>query len=63
MLYFTATVHTLGVKLRDRVRATVAEPERGNAIEYVLLAVAAVAFAGIVIAAIRHYLKTQAGNL
>lgn len=65
MLQFATTLHILGVTLVDRAqtRLTTA-PERGSeTIEKVLWAVGVIAIVGIVVAAIRAYVTTTAGNI
>jgi hypothetical protein len=65
MLHLTATLHTLGITLRDRARAaTSTGRERGSVtIQEVLWAVFAIALVGIVVAAIRAYVTAQAANI
>ena len=65
MNYLAATLHTLGVRLRDRTRARYTTGrERGSVtIQEVLWAVFAIAIVGIVVAAIRAYVTTQAANI
>lgn len=65
MLYFAATLHTLGVNLNTRARQKLTtKPERGSeTIEKVLWAVAVIAIVAIVVTAIRNYVTTQAGNV
>ncbi len=62
MHYLPATLHTLGVHLRDRVTAaTTTGRDRGSVtIQEVLWAVFAIAIVGIVVAAIRAYVSNQA---
>ncbi len=65
MTYLAATLHVLGVHLRDRARGTLAiGRERGSVtIQEVLWAVFAIAVVGIVVAAIRAYVTAQAANI
>ena len=65
MQYLSATLHTLGFHLGERAR-TKAErnPELGSVtIENVLWAVASIAFAGIVVAVIKTYVTSKAGEI
>ncbi len=58
LLVFLLTLH-LGVDTRVRAR-----DERGSVTtEHVLWAVAVIAIVGIVVAAIKAYVETQAGNI
>ena len=61
MHHLLATLHTLGLTLADRSRATRAEtPERGaSTIEVVFWAVALLALAGVVYAAIQAYISNK----
>jgi hypothetical protein len=71
MHYLAATLHTLGVHLHHTTTTTTStatarrrgrDGERGAVtIENVLWAVAAIAFTGIVVAAITAYVVTKAG--
>ena len=65
MQYFAATIHTLGCRLGDRAGATFrGDPGRGSVtIENVLWAVASIAFAGIVVAVIKTYVTSKAGEI
>jgi hypothetical protein len=65
MQYLAATLHTLGCRLGDRAGATFrGDPGRGSVtIENVLWAVASIAFVGIVVAVIKSYVTTQAGQI
>ncbi len=65
MLYFAATLHTLGARLADRAHDKLAaEPERGSeTIEKVLWAVAVIAIVGIVVAVIKAYVTSQAAKI
>ena len=65
MQYLAATLHTLGFRLRDRAGATFrGDLVRGSVtIENVLWAVASIAFVGIVVAVIKSYVTTQAGQI
>lgn len=62
MHYLPATLHTLGVHLRDRATAaTTTGRDRGSVtIQEVLWSVFAIAIVGIVVAAIRAYVSNQA---
>ena len=62
MLYLAATLHTLGVALGEHARAKLrGDPERGSVtMEQVLWGVAAIAFVGIVVAAIRAFVLNKA---
>ena len=58
LLVFLLTLH-LGVDTRARAR-----DERGSVTtEHVLWAVAVIAIVGVVVAAIKAYVETQAGNI
>ena len=58
LLVFLLTLH-LGVDTRVRAR-----DERGSVTtEHVLWAVAVIAIVGVVVAAIKAYVETQAGNI
>lgn len=78
--HLAATLHTLGIRLTDRVtertdahrRTTLAARggrvapagDRGSVtIEQVIWAVAVIAIVGIVVAAVKSYVTTQAGNI
>jgi hypothetical protein len=65
MQYLAATLHTLGFRLGDRARTKFqSDPECGSVtIENVLWAVASIAFVGIVVAVIKSYVTTQAGQI
>ena len=65
MQYLAATLHTLGFRLGDRANAKFrGDPGRGSVtIENVLWAVASIAFVGIVVAVIKSYVTTQAGQI
>ena len=65
MYYLAATLHTLGVQMRDAaIRKATKDPERGSVtIENVIWAVAVIAIVGIVVAAIKAYVESQAGNI
>ena len=65
MAYLAATLHTLGFRLgeRGRIKAE-GDPELGSVtIENVLWAVASIAFAGIVVAVIKTYVTSKAGEI
>ena len=65
MQYLAATIHTLGFRLGDRTSSKLQDdPGRGSVtIENVLWAVASIAFVGIVVAVIKSYVTTQAGQI
>ena len=65
MQYLAATLHTLGFRLGDRARTKAhGDPELGSVtIENVLWAVASIAFAGIVVAVIKAYVTSKAGEI
>ena len=65
MQYLAATIHTLGFHLGDRASSKLqGDPGRGSVtIENVLWAVASIAFVGIVVAVIKSYVTTQAGQI
>ena len=64
MQYLAATLHTLGFRLGERARTKLRDPELGSVtIENVLWAVASIAFVGIVVAVIKSYVTTQAGQI
>jgi hypothetical protein len=65
MQYLAATFHTLGFRLYERAGAKLyGDPGRGSVtIENVLWAVASIAFVGIVVAVIKSYVTTQAGQI
>lgn len=65
MTYFYATLHTLGVRLRDRFAAVrAADPDRGaSTIEIVFWAVGLLALAGIVYAAIQTWINGKLPGL
>ena len=65
MTYLYATLHTLGVALRGRVRpaADRNREEGASTIEIVFWAVALLALAGIVYAAISAYISSKVGNI
>lgn len=69
-----ATLHTLGGRLTDHfqchedhlraVRRSYGAGDRGSVtIEQVIWAVAVIAIVGIVVAAVKSYVTTQAGNI
>ena len=69
-----ATLHTLGGRLTDHfqrhgdrlraVRRSSGAADRGSVtIEQVIWAVAVIAIVGIVVAAVKSYVTTQAGNI
>ena len=60
MTYLYATLHTLGVNMRDRIDSARHDNERGaSTIEIVFWAVALLALAGIVYAAINAYINNK----
>jgi heme/copper-type cytochrome/quinol oxidase subunit 2 len=64
MRYLAATLHILVLRLSDLAAAKTDRSERGSVtIEQVLWAVAVIAIAGIVIAAVKAYVTSQAGKL
>ncbi len=65
MQYLAATLHVLGFRLGDRANAKLyGDPGRGSVtIENVLWAVASIAFAGIVVAVIKTYVTSKAGEI
>ncbi|MGG5258649.1 hypothetical protein [Phycicoccus avicenniae] len=61
---FLATVHVLGVRALESLRARSTDPERGSVtIEQVLWAVALIAIVGIVVVAIKSYVTTEAAKI
>lgn len=61
MHHLAATLHTLGVQLHDTTTGRPRRAERGAVtIENVLWAVAAIAFTGVVVAAITAYVVNKA---
>ena len=65
MYYLAATLHTLGVAMRDTaIRNATKDPERGSVtIENVIWAVAVIAIVGIVVLAITNYVRTKAAEI
>ena len=65
MQYIAATLHTAGFRLGDRARTKLhGDPERASVtIENVLWAVASIAFVGIVVAVIKSYVTSKAGEI
>jgi hypothetical protein len=65
MQYLAATLHTLGFRLGERAKTNAeGDPELGSVtIENVLWAVASIAFAGIVVAVIKTYVTSKAGEI
>jgi len=65
MQYLAATLHTLGFRLGERAKTRAeGDPEFGSVtIENVLWAVASIAFAGIVVAVIKTYVTSKAGEI
>ena len=64
MGYLAATLHTLGFRLGERARTKRRDSEFGSVtIENVLWAVASIAFAGIVVAVIKTYVTSKAGEI
>lgn len=65
MYYLAATLHTLGVQMRDTAicKAT-KDRERGSVtIENVIWAVAVIAIVGIVVLAITNYVRNKAAEI
>jgi hypothetical protein len=65
MYYLAATLHTLGVQMRDTgIRKATKDPERGSVtIENVIWAVAVIAIVGIVVLAITNYVRNKAAEI
>lgn len=65
MYYLAATLHTLGVQMRDAaIRKATKDPERGSVtIENVIWAVAVIAIVGIVVLAITNYVRNKAAEI
>jgi hypothetical protein len=64
MRYLAVTLQILGLRLSELAAAKADRSERGSVtIEQVLWAVAVIAIAGIVIAAVKAYVTSQAGKL
>lgn len=64
MTYLYATLHTLGVSLRDRVETARHDAERGaSTIEIVFWAVALLVLAGIVYAALTAYINSKKAGI
>lgn len=65
MYYLAATLHTLGVQMREvAIRKATKDPERGSVtIENVIWAVAVIAIAGIVVLAITNYVRTKSAEI
>ena len=65
MDYLAATLHTAGFRLGEAARTKFrSDPELGSVtIENVLWAVASIAFAGIVVAVIKAYVTSKAGEI
>ena len=65
MYYPAATLHTLGIAMRDTaIRKATQDPERGSVtIENVIWAVAVIAIVGIVVLAITNYVRTKAAEI
>lgn len=65
MYYLAATLHTLGLRVRDNaVRKATKDPERGSVtIENVIWAVAVIAIVGIVVVAITNYVTSKAADI
>jgi len=61
LLHLTLTKAT--ATARDRARSTRDEQRGSVTIEYVLWAVAVIAIVAIVVAAVRAYVTSQAGNI
>lgn len=65
MLYFAATMHTLGMSLVERAHTKLTtDPERGSeTIEKVLWSVAVIAIVGIVVTVIKNYVTTESAKI
>jgi hypothetical protein len=65
MYYLAATVHTLGIQMREvAIRKATKDPERGSVtIENVIWAVAVIAIVGIVVLAITNYVRNKAAEI
>ena len=65
MRYLAATLHILGVQIRDTAtRKATKDPERGSVtIENVIWAVAVIAIVGIVVLAITNYVTDKAADI
>ena len=65
MYYLAATLHTLGVQMRDTaIRKATKDHERGSVtIENVIWAVAVIAIVGIVVLAITNYVRNKAAEI
>jgi hypothetical protein len=65
MQHLAATLHTLGFRLGERAKTKAeGDHELGSVtIENVLWAVASIAFAGIVVAVIKTYVTSKAGEI
>ena len=65
MHYLAATLHTAGFRVGEAARTKFrADRELGSVtIENVLWAVASIVFAGIVVAAIKSYVTSKAGEI
>lgn len=65
MYHLAATLHTLGVQMRDAaIRKATKDPERGSVtIEQVIWAVAVIAIVGIVVLAITNYVRDKAAEI
>lgn len=65
MYYLAATLHTLGVQMREvAIRKATKDPERGSVtIENVIWAVAVIAIVGIVVLAITNYVRNKAAEI
>lgn len=61
MHHLAATLHTLGIRLRDKADT---RAERGSVtIEQVLWAVAVIAIVGIVVLAVTNYVTSEAAKI
>ena len=65
MLYFAATLHTMGVGLIERAQTKLtSQPERGSeTIEKVLWAAAVIGIVAIVVVVIKNYVTAEAGKI
>lgn len=67
MHYLIATLHTMGVRVQDKVedaQTTLRNREEGSVtIEQVLWAIAVIAFVGIVVAAITAYVTNKSKSI
>lgn len=59
MTYLYATIHTLGVHVRESVERHRTRPDEGSTLEQVFWAVALLAIAGVVYAAYQRYVNNN----